>query len=75
MIGALIRLLGDRVAAARLLALAGGLTDFANSERVVVFRRVGKGWSKLPFNYKKVVSEWDEQQNFALQPGDIIVVP
>ena len=67
--------LKDTATVLEALALAGGLTDFANSERVVVFRRVGKGWSKLPFNYKKVVSEWDEQQNFALQPGDIIVVP
>lgn len=67
--------LKDQATVLEALALAGGLTEFADSERLVVFRRVGKGWSKLPFNYKTVVSKWDEQQNFTLQPGDIIVVP
>jgi polysaccharide export outer membrane protein len=57
------------------LALAGGLTDFAKRDRIVVFRPKGTGWSKLPFNYAKVLSEWDTRENFTLEPGDIIVVP
>ena len=57
------------------LALAGGLTDFAKRDRIVIFRRSGKGWLTLPFNYSKIVSDWDEEQNILLEPGDIIVIP
>jgi len=57
------------------LAMAGGLTDFAKGDRIVIFRRVGKGWTKLPFSYTKVVAEWDEHQNIVLEPGDIVIVP
>jgi polysaccharide export outer membrane protein len=57
------------------LALAGGLTDFAKRDRIVIFRRSGKSWVELPFNYAKIVSDWDERQNIPLEPGDIIVIP
>lgn len=67
--------LKDRTTVLEALAMAGGLDEYAKKDRLVVFRRAGSSWSKLPFNYAKVVTEWDEQQNFALQPGDIIVVP
>jgi len=56
------------------LALAGGFTDFAKLDRIVVFRRSGKNWYRLPFNYRRVV-DWSEEENFFLQPGDIVVVP
>jgi polysaccharide export outer membrane protein len=57
------------------LAMAGGLTDFAKRDRIVVYRREGTTWKTLEFNYTKVVSDWDVQQNFVLMPGDIVVVP
>jgi len=56
------------------LALAGGLTEFAKKDRIVVFRRNGKGYYRLPFNYAKFI-DWSEEENFFLQSGDIIVVP
>jgi polysaccharide export outer membrane protein len=56
------------------LALAGGFTDFAKLDRIVVFRKSGKDWYRLPFNYRKVV-DWSEEENFMLQPGDIVIVP
>jgi len=56
------------------LALAGGLAEFAKRDRIVVFRRSGKNWLKLPFNYARVL-DWNEEENFFLMPGDIIVVP
>lgn len=68
--------LKDQATVLEALALAGGLDEYAKKDRLVVFRRVGpNSYTKLPFNYAKVVTEWDEQQNFALQPGDIIIVP
>jgi polysaccharide export outer membrane protein len=57
------------------LALAGGLTDFAKRDRIVVFRPRNNSWTKLPFNYARVLSDWDTRENFDLEPGDIVVVP
>jgi len=57
------------------MAMAGGLTDFAKRDRIVIYRRDGSTWKTLEFNYTKVVNDWDVQQNFVLVPGDIVVVP
>jgi len=57
------------------LALAGGLTEFAKRDRIVVFRPRNNTWTKLPFNYARVLSDWDTRENFDLEPGDIVVVP
>jgi polysaccharide export outer membrane protein len=56
------------------IALAQGLTEFANRERIVVLRQNNGTTQRIPFNYRKV-SEGDEQDNFFVRPGDIIVVP
>jgi len=57
------------------LALAGGLTQFANRSRIVILRPNGKTMTRVPFNYNKVISTGGEQENFYLQNGDIILVP
>jgi polysaccharide biosynthesis/export protein len=66
------------------LALAGGFQDFANQERVVVLRPEpffvqgkpsGQTFRRFYLNYKKVIAAGGETDNFALQPGDIVVVP
>ena len=58
------------------LAMAGGLVDFAKSDRIVVFRPNGRGGSSpIGFDYRRLLTDLDAQQNFVLQPGDIIVVP
>jgi polysaccharide export outer membrane protein len=66
------------------LALAGGFQDFANEEKVVVLRpepffvqgrQAGQTFRRLYLNYKKVIAAGGETENFALQPGDIVVVP
>ena len=56
------------------IALAQGLTEFANSEKIVVLRQEGGTTKRIPFNYRKV-STSSEQENFFVKPGDIIVVP
>lgn len=56
------------------LALAGGFTEFASRARIVVLRRDGSGIKRVPFNYNKVVGG-SEQDNFHLEPGDIVFVP
>lgn len=57
------------------LAMAGGLTDFAKRDRIVIYRRDGTSYKTLEFSYGKVVNDWDVKENFVLMPGDIVVVP
>jgi len=57
------------------LAQAGGFTQFAARSRIVVLRPQGKTMTRIPFNYNKVVSSGGEEENFYLQPGDIVLVP
>jgi polysaccharide export outer membrane protein len=54
------------------LAMAGGFTQFAARQRIVVLRG-GKAMKRVPFNYNKVVV--GEQENLYLQPDDIVLVP
>jgi polysaccharide biosynthesis/export protein len=57
------------------LALAGGLNQFAARGRIYVMRPEGKGHARIPFNYNKAVASPGEQENFYLRAGDIVVVP
>ena len=57
-----------------LLARAQGLTEFANRDKIVVLRQNGTKTERIPFNYRKV-AEGDDQDNFYVRAGDIIVVP
>ena len=57
-----------------IIALAQGFTDFAARDRIVVLRRAGRGTTRIPFNYRSI-TDGSEQDNFFVQPGDIIVVP
>ena len=57
-----------------LIALAQGFTDFASRDRIVVLRMNGEEQTRIPFNYRKI-ADGSEQENFFVQPGDIIVVP
>jgi len=56
-----------------LIALAQGFTDFASRDRIVVLRQSATP-SRITFNYRKI-TDGTEQDNFFVQPGDIIVVP
>jgi polysaccharide export outer membrane protein len=56
------------------IALAQGFTDFASRDRIVVLRNDGGTTKRLPFNYRRI-AEGAAQENFVVQPGDIIVVP
>jgi polysaccharide export outer membrane protein len=57
------------------LALAGGFNQFANRSKVVILRPNGKGMTRIPFNYNKVIASGGEEENFYLQPNDIVLVP
>jgi len=57
-----------------LVARAQGLTEFANRDKIVVLRQQGNKTERIPFNYRKV-AEGNDQDNFYVRAGDIIVVP
>jgi polysaccharide biosynthesis/export protein len=67
--------LKSRTTVLDMLAMAGGFGQFASRSRVFVLRPEAGKMKRIPFNFNKAVSEGGEQENFYLQPGDIVVVP
>jgi len=65
------------------LALAGGFLEYAKPEEIKILRQelaVAGGKAKthevvLPVNYKAIAQGQSLQQNVALKPGDVVVVP
>ena len=60
------------------LAMAGGLTEFADRGRITVLRRSNTGTRYIPFAYNRIVSRDGSngsQDNFFLQGDDIVLVP
>jgi len=57
------------------LAQAGPFTDFAVLNRITVLRQNGSTPKHLSFDYTKAVSRRGPQENFVLEPGDIVIVP
>jgi polysaccharide biosynthesis/export protein len=59
----------------QLIALAGGLAEYADAKNIVVMRNDGGTQQGFKVNYKDVVKQKNVQQNIALKPGDTVVVP
>jgi len=57
------------------LALAGGMTPFADEDDIRVVRTVDGKPVTLPFDYTKVVKHGDLSQNIVLRSGDVLLVP
>ena len=59
----------------QLIALAGGLQEFADSKHIIVMRNESGRQVAIPFNYKDVLRRKNLKQNIELKPGDTVVVP
>jgi polysaccharide export outer membrane protein len=57
------------------LAMAGGLTEFAKGDEIVVMRTTSGKTQTFKFNYKDVIKGKKLDQNIELKPGDTVVVP
>ena len=57
------------------LSLAGGLSPYANSEDILIFRRDGKKQKIIKFDFSKITEGKALETNILLQSGDTIVVP
>ncbi len=58
----------------QLIAMAGGLSDFADREHIAVVRATNGGAQHVIVNYKKLARLQDLSQNIVLLPGDTVVV-
>jgi polysaccharide export outer membrane protein len=74
--------LKDRATVLDLLAMAGGLTDYAARDRIVVLRQDAGTTRRMRFAYENVASingskngSKGGDENFCLRPADIIFVP
>jgi polysaccharide export outer membrane protein len=59
----------------QLIALAGGLQEYADAKKIIIMRNENGKQTSLPFNYKDVASGKNLKQNIELRPGDTVVVP
>jgi polysaccharide export outer membrane protein len=59
----------------QLIVVAGGLRDFAHSERINIMRNENGKPTSYRFNYKEFVNNKNLKQNIELKPGDTVIVP
>ena len=59
----------------QLIAMAGGLKEYANGKGIIIMRTENGRPISLKFNYKDVIAGKNLKQNVELKPGDTVVVP
>ena len=59
----------------QLIALAGGLQEYADSKKVLIMRTENGEQVAKQFNYQDVLNRKKLEQNITLLPGDTIIVP
>lgn len=59
----------------QLIALAGGLVEYADAENITIMRQEAGKTRSFKFNYKDVSKGKNLEQNISLLPGDTVVVP
>src|SRR5262245_295271 len=68
--------LSSRMTVIQLIASAGGLAEFAKSDKIAIVRTDDKGVSKrYAVNYKDIMKGKNMKQNVELQVGDVVDVP
>jgi len=54
---------------------SAGINQFANTKKIYILRTENGKKQKYPVNYRKLIKGQDIEHDYALQPGDTIVVP
>lgn len=67
--------LGAPTTVLQLIAMAGGLGDFADQKNIAVMRTEGGKQVRYKFNYKDVSRGKNLKQDILLKPGDTVIVP
>jgi polysaccharide export outer membrane protein len=68
-------ILNDNMTVLQMLAIAGGLQEWADASSILIMRTENGQTKSYKFNYKDVSKGRNLQQNIQLKPGDTIVVP
>jgi polysaccharide biosynthesis/export protein len=58
-----------------LLAIAGGVLEYADEKNIAIMRTENGKPVSLRFNYDQVKKRRNLEQNIELRPGDTIIVP
>ncbi len=66
--------LRGRISLLQAIALAGGFSDFASRDSIVVLRKTAGG-GQIPVRYSDIVDEERPDADVYLQAGDTVVVP
>lgn len=67
--------LKSNISVLQAVTLAGGFTNWASPNSMVVLRRNGEKEEKLRVRYKKIISGSKPEDNILLKPGDTIIIP
>ncbi|BBD09274.1 Polysaccharide export protein [Desulfovibrio ferrophilus] len=67
--------MNGRTTVIQAIAMAGGLTTFAEREGISVLREAPEGLVAFPFDYAEIEAGRNLRQNMELKPGDTVVVP
>ena len=59
----------------QIIALAGGLQEYADAKNITIVRKDAGKDKPLKFNYRDVSRGKNLEQNVALKPGDTVIVP
>ena len=58
----------------QVIAMAGGLVEYADKKNIVIIRTENGQEKRLKFNYNDILKGKNLKQNILLQPGDTVVV-
>jgi polysaccharide export outer membrane protein len=59
----------------QLIAMAGGVLEYADTKNITIMRTETSGSRAFPFNFKDVSRGKKLEQNIELRPGDTVIVP
>jgi polysaccharide biosynthesis/export protein len=67
--------LTSRLTVVQLIAMAGGLNEYAEAGKIVIMRGENGRVLPLRFDYTKLAEGKNVSQNVELRPGDTVIVP
>ena len=67
--------LKSNISVLQAVTLAGGFTNWASPNSMVVLRRSGEKEEKIRVRYKKIISGSRPEENILMKPGDTIIIP
>lgn len=67
--------LSKRITLVESLTMAGGLTDYANSKKIMVIRNINNKKNTIVIDINSIINGGKLENDLLLFPGDIIIVP